>query len=113
MANFLDYEGLTTYNKKLLSRHIPMINKYSGSGYFYITKTDAELLENNSIIIINLNATTSIAANSSTEIYQYDTIDACSGPSGTSYLGTVTFASAGQKRYGLLIRTGDTNWIMV
>ena len=113
MANFLDYEGLTTYNKELLSRHIPMISKYSGSTDFYITKTDAELLENNSIIIINLNATTSIAANSSTGIYQYDTVDICGYFTGTARVGTVTFASTGQKRYGLLIRTGDTNWIMV
>ena len=114
MTNFLDYEGLTTYNEELLGRHIPTIYKYAGMSQFYITKTDAELLENNSIILINLNGVLSISASSSTQIYQYDTIDVCTGgASNAAYLGTVMFASTGQKRYGLLIRTGDTTWIMI
>ena len=117
MINFLDYEGLTTYNEKLLGRHIPIITRASNQSYFYINKDDAALLEKNSIILINLSQNLSTSVGSSTYLYQYDSFqtDYCGGsyPVGTSNLGTITFGSGGSRRYGLLIRTGDTTWIMI
>ena len=118
MVNFLDYDGLTTYNEELLSRHIPIITRLSNQSYFYLNKNDAALLEKNSIILINLSQNLSTSVGSSTYLYPYDSLqnDACGGgsyPVGTSNLGTITFGSGGSRRYGLLIRTGDTTWVMI
>ena len=117
MTNFLDYEGLATYNEELLGRHIPVITRLSNQSYLYISKNDAALLEKNSIILIDLGYNQSTSVGSYSYLYQYDSLqsDSCGGyyPVGTSNLGTVTFGAGGMKRYGLLIRTGDTTWIMI
>lgn len=114
---FLDYEGLTTYNEELLSRHIPIISRYSGSSYFNVNTTDYNILEANSILIVDLGYNTSLSAGSSTSLYKYTHLeyDACgnSYPSGTAYLGNVKYGSTGTKRYCLMVRTGQNSWILI